>query len=242
MSKRFALAAVAASFALTACGSTGAGETSAQAPVQPTDSSNQVEVDFTEAEPAAEPWAPAPWTNAFSNSAVMLGHTFRIEGPVGLLEHVVASSDDAFYERSLETTPEGLLQVIRRVSPDVPEIRVQQDAWTLAAFDRVTILERVDCVPVRIVASGDALWRDTDGSIAQGQRIECTGEIGDDTLAVPVGAVKSVGSSAGSSDETSDVSVDASAVESAVESVESVEGSDLTATDVPEGTSASQDQ
>ncbi|QDV07796.1 hypothetical protein Poly30_33290 [Planctomycetes bacterium Poly30] len=193
MSNRFAFAAIAASLALTACGSTGSGTTRAQAPISPGDASTETAMTEGEApEPVApvKPWAPAPWTGSFQGTAVMLANTFRIEGPAGLLEHVVASSDDAFYDRSVETTPDGLMQVIRRLGTDVPEIRVQVDGWTLAAFDRVTILERIDDSPVRVIASGDALWRDSNGRIAQGQRIECTGEIGDDTPAIPAGATE----------------------------------------------------
>ena len=199
MSNRFAFAAIAASLALTACGSTGSSTTSAQARVTPADGSTETTTTGGQspesgaaAQPAAQPWAPAPWTGSFQGTAVMLANTFRIEGPEGLLEHVVASSDDAFYDRAVETTPDGLMQVIRRLSPDVPEIRVQVDGWTLAAFDRVTILERIDNSPVRLIASGDALWRDSDGRIARGQRIECTGEIGDDTPAIPAGATEAL--------------------------------------------------
>jgi hypothetical protein len=240
MFNRFATAAVAASFALTACGSTGAGETSAQAPVQPMGSSSDVEMEFGDhsaSTSVAEPWAPAPWTGSFQDSAVMLANTFRIEGPVGLLEHVVASSDDAFYERSMETTPEGLLQIVRRVSPDVPEIRVQLDAWTLAAFDRVTILERVDCVPVTVIASGDALWRNADGRIAKGQRIECSGEIGDDTPSVPLGAVDSVPSLQAEPEVEPVVETE---VDPEVET--EVEPEVVAPVDVPEGVDATQGQ
>lgn len=195
MSNRIAFAAIAASLALSACGSTGSSTTSAQAPVVPGDRPTEtVETSAPETDeaPAVAPWAPAPWTSSFHGAAVMLANSFRIEGPEGLLEHVVASSDDAYYDRSVETTPDGLMQVIRRVGADVPEIRVQVDGWTLAAFDRVTILERVGDSPVRIIASGDALWRDADGRIAQGQRIECVGEIGDDTPAIPEGATEAL--------------------------------------------------
>ncbi|MFT5731678.1 MAG: hypothetical protein ACJAZN_002544 [Planctomycetota bacterium] len=191
MSNRFAFAAIAASLALTACGSTGSGATSSQAPVYPGDSSSEAVTTAGEGAARArpvKPWAPAPWTGSFTSTAVMLAHTFRIEGPEGLLEHVVASSDDEFYERSVEMTPDGLMQIIRRLGPEVPEIRVQLDGWTLAAFDRVTIVERVGDSPVRVIASGEALWRDANGRIAQGQRIECIGEIGDDTPAIPDGA------------------------------------------------------
>ncbi|MEM8709521.1 MAG: hypothetical protein AAGG01_01100, partial [Planctomycetota bacterium] len=176
---------------LCACGSSGGGDSRAQAPIVPAESVEATTWnDESGADAPAEPWAPAPWTGAFGDTAVMLANAFHIEGPVGLLEHVVASSDDAYYDRSVQTTDKGLMQVIQRTSPDVPEIRVQLDAWTLAAFDRVVILERIDESPVRVIASGDALWRDSDGRIASSERIECTGAIGQENHAIPEGAVE----------------------------------------------------
>ncbi len=237
MSYRSAFAAIAASIALTACGSTGSGETHAQAPVHPGDSpapSITMGQDEAQTEQIQKPWGPAPWTGAFAGSAVMLADTFRIEGPQGLLEHVVASSDNEFYERTLETTPQGLLQVIRRTSPDVPEIRVQVDAWTLAAFDRVSILERVVDSPVRVIASGDALWRDADGRLAKGARIECMGEIGDDTPAIPAGATAAIVPAADEApDEATDEATDEadSTMDAAADMEAGVEADDAPSTD-----------
>ena len=203
-------ATLAASFFLSAC-SSGGGATAAQEPLEPTpggdapilaEASEDVfdlygpepidvpaaveDAEFAgDAEAAAKPLGPAPWTGAFEGKAVMIARTFRIEGPAGLLDHVVASSDDQLYERSVELTPDGLMQVIRRPSDDVREIRVQVDNWSLAAFDRVIILERTTAGPARIIASGEAIWRDLDGHLLQAQRLEFEGEIGDSAHFVP---------------------------------------------------------
>ena len=139
---------------------------------------------FPDVEEPIVPVAPPSWTGAFTETSVILASTIRIEGPAGLRDHIVASSDDV-YERSLETTADGLMQVIRRTSDETREIRVQLDAWSLAAYDRVVIVERFDDGPVRIIASGEALWRDTNGSLVQGNRLEFSGEIGDDAPFAP---------------------------------------------------------
>ena len=241
--KLCALAAAAA--LLASCGSTSDGSvTRAQAPVQPDsgtfvtaeEEAQSAEGEVWEAPEFVDPWAPKPWTGAFGESAIMLANAFRIEGPEGVLEHVIASSDDEFYERSLETTPEGLLQVIRRVGQDVPEIRVKVDGWSLAAFDRVVILERVDDAPVRIVATGEAIWRDPNGRIAMGERLECVGEIGDDTPAVPPGAT----SARGPADDRVDAEVAEEIVaEETVEQENAVETDDANASSDTEASAQS---
>ena len=43
---------------------------------------------------AEDPLTPAPWTGAFTETAVMLAGTIYVEGPQGLLEHVAARVDD----------------------------------------------------------------------------------------------------------------------------------------------------
>lgn len=182
----------------TGCGSTA--KTTAQAPAEPAgpppmsiDASETASVvtdgimaEMTEpgAAMAVEEdvhFGPKPWTGAFTETAIMLTRTARIEGPEGMLDHIVASSDDAFYERTIETTPEGLLQTVRRMGKDAPEIRVRLDRWTIAVEESVVILERITPGPVKLIASGDALWRDVDGHLAQANRLEFIGQIGDDT-------------------------------------------------------------
>lgn len=136
---------------------------------------------------AEDPLTPAPWTGAFSETAVMLAGTIYVEGPRGLLEHVAARVDDAYFQRATETTDQGFLQTIVRPSESVPEIRVRLDRWTMAAVSRVVILERFDECPVTVVATGDAIWRDVDGTISRSARLEFVGHIGQDDPVTPAG-------------------------------------------------------
>ena len=136
---------------------------------------------------ADDPLTPAPWTGAFTETAVMLAGTIYVEGPQGLLEHVAARVDDAYFQRATETTDQGFLQTIVRPSESVPEIRVRLDRWTMAAVSRVVILERFDDCPVTVVATGDAIWRDVDGTISRSARLEFVGHIGQDDPVTPAG-------------------------------------------------------
>jgi hypothetical protein len=126
--------------------------------------SRDPEAGLLEPRPPAE---PTPWTEAFLSPAVLMADSILVEGPPGLLEHVATRADDALFERRVETRPEGLLQTIR-VRPDsagIEVVRAQLDAWQLAAIREVAFLERVDpATPVRVVARGDAVWRDTNGN------------------------------------------------------------------------------
>lgn len=183
---------------LIAAGCGSPSQTSAQAPVQSAEDPSVAIDDRGTADDvtagimaemvggsAVDDFAPKPWTGAFAETAIMLTRSVRIEGPEGLLDHVVASSDDEFYERTIETTPEGLLQTVRRRGSTSPEIRVRLDRWTIAVEESVVLLETIAPGPVRLVASGNALWRDVDGHLAQAQRLEFTGEIGVDTPVRP---------------------------------------------------------
>lgn len=127
------------------------------------------------------PAAPRPWTGAFSGTAVLLAERLRIEGPPPLLEHVVASSDKELYDRRVTTTADGLVQVVRRRKGSEREVRVQLDRWSLAAHEEVVIVETAADGPVRVIASGDAVWRDLDAHQMEGQELQFSGAIGDDT-------------------------------------------------------------
>ena len=137
-------------------------------------------------EPEANVPAPPPeWTGAFGETAVLLANTLRIEGPAPLIEHVVASSDKELYDRRVTTTPLGLVQVIKRRSTSSREVRVQLDAWSLAAIDEVTIVETAAQGPVKVIANGKAIWRDLDARLMQGERLQFTGAIGDESPFMP---------------------------------------------------------
>lgn len=146
-------------------------------------------------------FAPKPWTGAFTETAVMLADTVRIEGPEGLLDHVASASDDEFYERTAEVTADGFRQTIRRLGPESPEIRVRIDRWTMAATQRVVILENVNAREVTVIAGGEALWRDVNGHIATADRLEFVGEIGQTMPVRPTGYLET---SEGASDVPAD--------------------------------------
>jgi hypothetical protein len=104
------------------------------------------------------------WTEAFMKEAVLTADAISIEGPSDLLDHVAIRQDPEAIQYETRTVPEGLLQeLVARPELGV-EIQVQLDAWTLAAFRRVTILQRPGEVPVTIRAQGSALWARVDGS------------------------------------------------------------------------------
>lgn len=215
---RSLLLALPVALVAASCGSTSA--TLAETPVGP-EATVQADVSLdvaqesvTEApatEPTAEdPLTPAPWTGAFSETAVMLAGTIYVEGPQGLLEHVAARVDDAYFQRVTETTEQGFLQTIVRPSESVPEIRVRLDRWTMAAVSRVVILERFDACPVTVIATGDAIWRDVDGTISRAARLEFVGNIGQDDPVTPV-SVTSATDATEETEETDATTEDASA-------------------------------
>lgn len=168
------------------------GETSATSGTNgPTGGAAAAEPAAGAAAERADRFAPIPepeWTGAFRERSVLLARTIRVEGPAPLLSHMVASSDDAYFDRSVQTTPDGLLQVVRRASDEVEIVKGHLDAWRLAAEDRIVILERVAPGPVVVIADGEVMWRDADGAIERSDRLEFTGEIGNMTPARPGGA------------------------------------------------------
>jgi len=123
--------------------------------------------------------APAPWTPRFMQKAVVVADHVRIEGPAGLLDHVVVSSDDVFFEREVRQDGARLVQVTRRISDDVPEIRVQLDQWQFAAFREVTVVEHGAPRGVSVVATGQASFRDPLGAAEHGETLRWDATIGE---------------------------------------------------------------
>jgi hypothetical protein len=120
----------------------------------------------------AEEPVPSPWTQAFLQPATLLADRIRIEGPHGLLDHLVVRSDDEFFLRTAKTQPEGLLQVTRpRPSADVERVGGQLDRWQLSAFEEITVLINPALQSVRVIAEGDAFWRTPDGTEKRGARL-----------------------------------------------------------------------
>lgn len=104
-----------------------------------------------------------PWTGRFQNESVLLADEIHIEGPKGLLEHVVSVQDPARVEYVVKTTPSGLRQTTRLREDGQPaQIDAQIDAWRLVAFRRLVVLEKPGDVPVRLRGVGRAIHRDGD--------------------------------------------------------------------------------
>lgn len=179
------------------CGSTGAQgpETAAQAaaqtatpaaaPAATPERSAEPQLTYEQARQRAEAQlATRAWTDAFQTKAMLLADRIRIEGPVGLIEHVAIRSDDALFRRTSETIPDGFLQrtVPRQSNQDSTDqtylVRGQLDAWQLTALVEVVVLERPGDVPVTVVAEGNVVWRDRDGAELRDNRLVWTGEIG----------------------------------------------------------------
>lgn len=179
--------------ALVACGASGCAASSAavtgdaavtRAEPRAAEAPTNTETTEHTATGALQPLTPTPWTRAFAAKAVVVANHVRIEGPDGLLEHLVVSSDDAYFERQVTHEGQKLTQITTRISADVPEIRAQLDAWQLAAFERVTVIEHL--VPkgakpraVTVVATGEAVFRDPNGVVERAETLRWDGTIGE---------------------------------------------------------------
>ena len=107
---------------------------------------------------------PVSWTEAFLQPAVLIADEITVEGPPGLLQHVVIRQDSEFYDFVAKTTKDGLRQEYALKSGvQGIEIRGQIDAWVLAALRRLTVLERPGPGPVLVRATGGAAWIPADG-------------------------------------------------------------------------------
>lgn len=107
---------------------------------------------------------PRDWTQAFLREAVLVADEIVIEGPVGLVEHVALRQDEESTVYTTTTLPEGFFQELLARPESGLEVRAQLDGWALAAFRRITVLERPGEVPVTLRARGNAYWAAADGS------------------------------------------------------------------------------
>ncbi|HIG87897.1 MAG TPA: hypothetical protein EYQ25_12750 [Planctomycetes bacterium] len=115
---------------------------------------------------------PAAWTQEFLRPATLLADRIRIEGPHGLLDHLVVRSDDQYFLRTAKATTAGLLQVTRpRSSAGGELVGAQLDRWQLGAFEEISVLVNPALTSVRVVAEGDAFWRTPDGTEKRGARL-----------------------------------------------------------------------
>jgi hypothetical protein len=115
--------------------------------------------------PAHASAAPVPaWTSAFLREAVLVADEIVVEGPQDLIDHVVLRPDPETNVYAAKTVSAGLLQELSARPETRMEVRGQLDAWSLAAFRRITVLRRPGEVPVTVRASGNAYWAAADGS------------------------------------------------------------------------------
>ncbi|MDF1836581.1 MAG: hypothetical protein P1V35_01815 [Planctomycetota bacterium] len=133
------------------------------------------------AEPArpVEATAPVPkpvaWTKAFDKGAILVGKTIRVEGPPGLMTHAALTVDDTVAILEQRTTEQGFLQVLVPREGAGRELRCQLGRWTLAAADRIEVLERIVPCDVLVVAEGAAFWRDLNNNVQREERLEFRG-------------------------------------------------------------------
>jgi hypothetical protein len=95
---------------------------------------------------------------------VLVADEIVIEGPPGLIDHVALRQDEETTIYATRTVPEGLLQELAARAGTGVEVRAQLDAWSLAAFRRIIVLQRSGDVPVSVRATGGAFWAAADGS------------------------------------------------------------------------------
>ncbi len=120
----------------------------------------------------ADKTQPVAWTQDFLQPATILADRIRIEGPHGLLDHLVVRSDDQYFLRTAKATAAGLLQVTRpRSSAGGELVGAQLDRWQLSAFEEISVLVNPGLSSVRVVAEGDAFWRTPDGTEKRGARL-----------------------------------------------------------------------
>jgi len=110
------------------------------------------------------PPVPREWTRAFQKEAVLVADEIYIEGPPDLIDHVVLVPDPDTNEYSTKTVTQGLLQELVAKTNSHVELSAQLDGWKLAAFRRITVLQRPGEVSVTVKASGEAYFAPADGS------------------------------------------------------------------------------
>ena len=162
---------------LPACSSPGPAES---APVEPMVAEPVAEATPSDASSrVAQSLTPTPWTTRFEEGATVVADHVRIEGPDGLLEHVVVRADDRYFDRQVKHGETTLTQITTRLGNEVPEIRAYLDKWTFAAFQKVTVVEHLADVPVSVTAVGGASFRDLNGTLEEAERLEWVGKIGE---------------------------------------------------------------
>jgi hypothetical protein len=120
---------------------------------------------------------PAAWTQTFMSPAVLVAREVRIEGPLGIRDHVALTIDSELHDYSTRAGPDGMLQELAfKEGLAGPELRCQLDQLVIAAEQRITVLERPGDVPVVVFATGDALWTTPAGEEKRGESLRLVGE------------------------------------------------------------------
>ncbi|MFN9784999.1 MAG: hypothetical protein ACK57N_00340 [Planctomycetia bacterium] len=115
----------------------------------------------TRADGVAVPRAEAPaWTTRFMGRNVLMAAEVRIEGPKGLLDHLVTRSDPSQHDIVVQTVPAGFLQQYQVKGGRNGEIRAQLDQVVVVATRKLSILERPGEVPVVVHAAGDVYYKE----------------------------------------------------------------------------------
>lgn len=124
------------------------------------DSTQQAAPDAPAARRKTEP--EKPWTTRFAVKAALVADEVTIEGPPGLLNHVVVQQNEEFFVHETRATPDGLVlsTTLKEGVEGAPPIRVRLDAWTIDALTRVRVLERPGEAPVVVQLAGDAWYRE----------------------------------------------------------------------------------
>ncbi|MBL8857839.1 MAG: hypothetical protein JNL28_04955 [Planctomycetes bacterium] len=123
---------------------------------------------------------PKPWTDRFLATGALVANDVRIEGPDGLLEHVVSTQDLQFHEVVIKATPDGLLQTITlRADAAGQDIRAQLDNLAISCWRSLTILERPGPVDVTVSAVGDVLFveKGSDAGEQRGSNLRIVGQV-----------------------------------------------------------------
>ncbi len=102
-----------------------------------------------------------PWTDRFMSPALLVADQVRIEGPIGLLEHLATPSNPELHDRTEKTVPAGYLQQITIKEGVGPaEIQAQLDNLAIVALKKLVVLERPGLVDLVVLAAGDAYYND----------------------------------------------------------------------------------
>ena len=101
---------------------------------------------------------PALWTREFEASSTLIAREVILEGPPGLVDHVILrQSPDQNY--TAKATPDGFLQEITINNDSGEMIRIQIDNLSIAAERHVRVFERIVDGPVLVRATGDVYWK-----------------------------------------------------------------------------------